>query len=201
MFEYLRQIWRRATSHLLLFYLVSIGHNTIDSVCYSYVVDIDLSADEQRLVTYAQDAVTKYNSMRHSRGGIDTLYAFVLSDTGRIFDGASFEPDIAHSTFCGERCAVANMVLNESYEAKIKTIVIADPVPSIQDRNTPPCGTCRHVIHQFATPDTTVLSVQYIRQKEDWTFPKVEKWTIDALYPHPYEPEKGLWDDWTGPRV
>jgi cytidine deaminase len=164
------------------------------------LMDIDLSADEQRLIRYAHDAVMKYNTIRHSRGGIDTLYSFLLSDSGRIFDGASFEPNIAHSTFCGERCAIANMVLNESYEAKIKTIVIADPVPSIQDRSTSPCGTCRHVIHQFATPDTTVLSVQYIQQKDDWAFPSVEKWTIDELYPHPYEPMKGLWDGWTDPR-
>jgi cytidine deaminase len=158
------------------------------------VMNTDLSADEQRLLTYAQDAVTRYNSMRHGRGGIDTLYSFLLSDGDQIFDGAAFEPNIAHSTFCGERCAIANMVLQESYEAKIRTIVIADPVPSIQNRSTPPCGTCRHVIHQFATTDTTVLSVQYIQQQDGWEFLKVEKWTIDELYPHPYEPVKGLWD-------
>lgn len=164
-------------------------------------MDIDFSADEQRLIAHAQDAVTKYNSIRHSRGGIDTLYSFLLSDSGQMFDGAAFEPNIAHSTFCGERCAIANMVLVESYEAKIKTIIIADPVPSIQDPSTPPCGTCRHVIHQFATSDTTVLSMQYIQLKADWTFPKIEKWAIAELYPYPYEPVRGLWAGWTDPRV
>ena len=143
---------------------------------------------------YAQKAVEKYNRMRHSKGGVDTLYSFLMSDSNNIYDGACFEPNIAQATICGERHAIANMISQEAYAATIKHIVIADPVPEIQEKSTPPCGTCRHLIWQFGTPETSVICMQYIQQKNNWIFPKMEKFLIKELYPHPYEPAEGLWD-------
>src|SRR5919206_465344 len=89
---------------------------------------LDLNSEEKRLIDYAKGAIVKYNKIRHANGGIDTLYSFLLSDSGKIHDGACYEPDIAHATVCGERHAIANMILQESYKAKIKNIVVADPV-------------------------------------------------------------------------
>ena len=160
----------------------------------------ELTTEEKRLVEYAEKAIAQYNRMRHSNGGIDTLYAFLISDSGQIYDGASFEPNIAHSNFCAERCAIASMVLKESYKAKIKSIVVADPVPEIQGKCTPPCGTCRHVIWQFRTPETTVISMQYIQRANDWIFPRMEKLLITELYPYPYDPIEGLWENWKAPK-
>src|SRR3989344_2849765 len=124
-----------------------------------------LTPSEKKLVVHAKRAIVKHNKLRHKRGGIDTLYAFVLSDRGKIHDGACLETNISHATVCGERHAIANMVLAESYKAKIKSIVIADPVPSVQKRSAPPCGTCRHLIWEFGTPATTVFLMQYIQKK------------------------------------
>jgi cytidine deaminase len=157
---------------------------------------MDLTAEEQALVEYSKDAIIRYNTVRHANGGIDTLYSFLLSDSGKIHDGASFEPIIAHATVCGERCAIANMVLQESYKAKITSIVVADPVPDVQNACRPPCGTCRHLIWSYGSPETTVILVQYIQGKSDWSFPIVEKYTIGDFYPHPHESVKGLWDNW-----
>ena len=159
-------------------------------------MNLNLTPDEKRLVEYSQEAIVKYNKIRHANGGIDTLYAFVLSDKGKIYDGASYEPNIAHASVCGERCAIANMVLQESYKAKIKSIVVADPVPEVQEYGTPPCGTCRHLIWSHGVPETTVILMQYIQGKEGWTFPKLEKYTIKDFYPLPYEPKDGIWDNW-----
>ncbi|GHO98122.1 hypothetical protein KSF_081700 [Reticulibacter mediterranei] len=145
------------------------------------------------MIEHAKQAIIKYNMMRHARGGIDTLYAFALSDSGHIHDGASYEPNIAHATVCGERHAIANMILQESYAAKIKSIIVADPVPEVQKHGTPPCGTCRHLIWSQGSPDTTVLLLQYIQEKNGWTFPKLEKYTIKDIYPLPYEPDEHLW--------
>jgi len=156
----------------------------------------DLPPDEVQLVEYSKGAVVKYNKIRHAHGGIDTLYAFLLSDSGKIYDGASYEPNIAHASVCGERCAIANMVLQESYQAKIKSIVVADPVPEVQKNGTPPCGTCRHLIWYHGTQETTVMLMQYIQGREGWSFPRLEKYGIKDLYPHPYEPREGLWDHW-----
>ena len=137
--------------------------------------------------------------MRHQKGGIDTLYSFLLSDSGRIHDGACFEPSLSHAAVCGERHAIANMVLIESYEARIKSIVVADPVPRLQKHSTPPCGTCRHLIWQFGGPTTTVILLQYIQGKRTWTFAKMEKYMIKDLYPRPYEPVEGIWDGYQAP--
>ncbi|HMD85927.1 MAG TPA: hypothetical protein VKO18_14625 [Terriglobia bacterium] len=159
-------------------------------------MDIVLTPNEQKLVDYAKEAIVAYNKMRRERGGVDTLYSFLMSDSGKIYEGLCFEPNIAHATVCGERHAIQNMVLKESYKAKIETILVADPVPEVQENGTPPCGTCRHLIWQFGKPDATVILMQYIQRKKRWGFPKMVKYTIKELYPHPYEPVEGLWDGW-----
>ena len=99
-----------------------------------------MTADEIKLVEYSKKAIVKYNKIRHANAGIDTLYAFLLSEAGKIYDGASFEPDIPHASICGERCAIANMVLRESYKARVKSIVVADPVPKVLEKSTPLAG-------------------------------------------------------------
>jgi len=93
---------------------------------------IQLSPDEQKLVEHAKKAIVKYNTMRHKKGSVDTLYSFLMSDSGKIHNGACLESNIAHASVCGERHAIANMVLNEAYKAKIKHIVVADPVPEVK---------------------------------------------------------------------
>ena len=84
---------------------------------------IQLTKDEKKLVEYAKTAVVRYNKKRHSTGGIDTLYAFVMPDSGKIYDGACLESTISTGVICGERHAIANMILQETYNAKIKSIV------------------------------------------------------------------------------
>jgi cytidine deaminase len=144
-------------------------------------MDIELTKNEQKLVEHAKEAVVKYNKQRHEKGGIDTLYSFLLSESGNIYDGACFEPNISHATVCGERHAIANLVMNEAYNSKIVSIVVADPVPRVQEKSSPPCGTCRHLIWQFGKPDTSVILMQYIQEKDGWTFPKMEKLTMKDL--------------------
>jgi cytidine deaminase len=157
---------------------------------------MDFTSEEQRLIEYAKEAIVEYNKIRHARGGIDTLYAFLLSDSGKIHDGACYESSLTHATVCGERHAIANMILQESYAARINSIVVADPVPEIQEHSRPPCGTCRHLIWSHGTPETTVILMQYIQRKEGWTFPKLEKYTIKDFYSLPFEEKEGLWDNW-----
>ena len=157
-------------------------------------MDIKLNPDEEKLVEYAKKKIVEYNIMRHKKRGIDTLYSFVLSDSGKIHDGACFESDIAQATICGERQAIANMIMGEGYGTRIKSIVVADPVPEIQEKSTPPCGTCRQIIWQFGTIDTSVICMQYIQEKDNsWIFPKFDRYLIKELFPHPYEPKEGLW--------
>ncbi|MBI4015423.1 MAG: hypothetical protein HY362_01760 [Candidatus Aenigmarchaeota archaeon] len=152
---------------------------------------IVFTKEEQRIIEHAKKAVVAYNKRRKAKGGIDTIYAFVMSDIGNIYDGACLETGIGSGSVCAERHAIANMVLEETYKAKLK-IVVVDPVPKIQKVSTTPCGTCRHVIWERGTQNTAIICIQYIRQKTGWIFPKIEKHTIKELYPHPYTPVK--WD-------
>lgn len=52
------------------------------------LMEMDLTSEEKRLVEYSKEAIAKYNKIRHANGGIDTLYSFLLSDSGTIHDGA-----------------------------------------------------------------------------------------------------------------
>lgn len=144
---------------------------------------------EKKLIEHAKKSIVKYNKRRKAAGGVDTIYSFVMSAGGKIYEGACLET--AQGSVCAERHAIANMVLGETYKAKIKHIAVADPVPRKQAESTTPCGMCRHVIWERG-PDATVICIQYIRQKNGWTFPKVEKHAIKQLYPHPYTQVK--WD-------
>lgn len=153
---------------------------------------IQLTSEEQKLVDYAKKAVVKYNKQRHAKGGIDTIYAFVLSDSGKIYDGACLESTISAGV-CAERIAIGSMFTNETYSSKIVSVVILDPVPEPQEYSTNPCGLCRHVIWEYGTHKTTIICGQYIQLKNGWKFvPKMEKYTTNQLYPKPYKIVK--WD-------
>lgn len=154
---------------------------------------IRLTKDEQKLVDYAKEAIVKYNKQRKAKGGIDTIYAFVLSDSGKIYDGACLESTIGSARVCAERLAIGIMFLKETYKSKIRSVVTFDPVPEKQEYSSTPCGTCRHTIWEYGTPNTTIICGQYIQRKNGWEFlPKMEKYTIKELYPKAYKMVK--WD-------
>ena len=161
-------------------------------LAYNCFMEIQLTEEEQKLVEYSKESIIKYNKIRHAKGDIDTLYAFLISESGKVYDGAALEPSIV----CAEKHAIASLTLQESHKAKIKSIVIAAPVPEIQIMGTPPCVACREAIWNHGISETAIILVQYIQSKTDWTFPKIEKYVIKDFYPLPYEPISGLWDNW-----
>lgn len=61
-----------------------------------------MTADEIKLVEYSKKAIVKYNKIRHANAGIDTLYVFLLSEAGKVYDGASFKP--SHNAFARGVC-------------------------------------------------------------------------------------------------
>jgi cytidine deaminase len=151
-----------------------------------------LSKDERKLVDYAKKAIVEYNKQRHAKGEVDTIYAFVLSDSGKIYEGACLESAISAGV-CAERVAIGNMFLKETYKSKIKCVVTFDPVPEKQEYSSTPCGACRHVIWEHGNQNTTVICGQYVQRKSGWEFlPEMEKYTIEELYPKPYKMVK--WD-------
>jgi cytidine deaminase len=151
---------------------------------------IQLTKDEQRLVNHAKESLVRYNKQRNAKGQLATIYAFVLSDSGKIYDGACLESNIS-AGICAERAAIACMFTKETYSSKIACIVTLAPVPEQQEYSTTPCGVCRHVIWQYGSSKTTIICGQYIQRKNGWEFlPKMEKYTIAELYPKPFKEVK-----------
>ena len=62
------------------------------------LMDNELTPDELRLVEHAKAAIVRYNQIRHANGGIDTLYSFLLSERGNLYDGASFEAHVPYAS-------------------------------------------------------------------------------------------------------
>ena len=153
---------------------------------------IELSKDERKLVDYSKKAVVRYNKQRHAKRGIDTIYAFVLSNSGKVYDGACLESTISASV-CAERAAIANMFTKETYSSEILCVVTFDPVPKKQEYSSTPCGLCRHVTWEHGNAKTPIICGQYIQRKGAWEFvPEMEKYKPEELYPKPYKMVK--WD-------
>lgn len=148
---------------------------------------VAFSSDEKKLIGYARSKVLQYCKLRKSKGFYDLFYSFVLSDSGKIYGGVASESKQPQAGFCAERHAIANMLLAETEKAKIVSILVAGPVPKKSKESATPCGICRIRIHEFSTSKTSVLCSDFIRKEKGWfVFPKVDKYTITELYPHPY---------------
>jgi cytidine deaminase len=149
---------------------------------------IRLTKEERKLIDHAKKMVVKYNNQRNARGELATIYAFVLSDSGKIYEGACMESTIGSGRVCAERVAISSMFTKETYASKIACVVTFDPVPEPQEYGSTPCGTCRHIIWEYGNSKTTIICGQYMQAKNGWKFvPKMEKYSTTQLYPKPYK--------------
>lgn len=143
--------------------------------------------EEKDLIEYAKKRVFELCKLRKSKEFHDTLYAFVLSESGKIYGGVPLECFQPNGSCCAERIALANMRLAETEKAKAVCILISDPAPNKKIKATMPCGTCRSVFTEFAKEDATVLCTSFIRKKDNWEiFARIDKYKARELYPHPY---------------
>ena len=75
---------------------------------------------------------------------------------GGIFTGCNVENASYGLTICAERNAIFQAVAQEGPDMKIATLAVV-----CVGQEFPPCGACRQVIAEFATPKTTVCFLQY----------------------------------------
>lgn len=155
---------------------------------------MSFTESEQRLVKYAREKIKEYSQKRRKKGLYDKIFAFALSESGHIYDGMCVELNVPQFNLCAEKLAIGNMVLREGEKTELKSLLVAEPVPDSSEEITgAPCGSCRHLIFEYGGADTTVLCSEFIRKDEGWKFfPKIKKYKITELYPHPYEPT--TWD-------
>lgn len=149
----------------------------------------DFTDEEENLIEYARSRILEYCRMRKEKGLHDKIFAFALSESGEIYEGITFDSNQPQYDICAEKHALANMAKEETEKANLKSILVAGPVPRDNKRCTKPCGSCRHVIHENATEETSVICTCFVRKKDDWEmFPDFEKFNVDELYPNPFEP-------------
>jgi len=155
---------------------------------------VDLTKNEEEIVEYARERIMEHAKKRWENGLHDVLYAFVLSESGEIYEGKPFESSQPSFNFCAERHAINQMQFEETEESKIEAVLVAGPVPDKDHKGTMPCGACRHAINEFGDKNTTVIATNFIRREGgEWNiFPKIQKFPISELYPEAYEPVE--WD-------
>lgn len=154
----------------------------------------ELTREEEKLVDNAKKRILEHARSRKESGLYDVLYAFVLSESGEIYEGKPFESNQPSFNFCAERHAINAMQFEETEETTIKSILVAGPVPDEGASSTMPCGACRHAINEFGDKHTTVLVSKFIREEDVWSlFSEIEKYNIEELYPKAYEPVE--WED------
>lgn len=75
----------------------------------------------------------------------------LITNSGSLFTGCNVENASYGLTICAERNAVFHAVAEEGPGMKIATLAVI-----ALGQAFPPCGACRQVIAEFATPETRV---------------------------------------------
>lgn len=76
--------------------------------------------------------------------------AAVLMDNGKIYNGCNVENASYGGTICAERTAIFKAISDGAKKIKEVMVVSSEKDP------WPPCGFCRQVISEFASPETKI---------------------------------------------
>jgi cytidine deaminase len=98
--------------------------------------------------------------------------AAVKTEAGKVYTGCNVESASYGLTVCAERVAIWK-ALSEGERKFTELAVVADT-----ETLTPPCGTCRQIIHEFCGDATIVLA--NLRGE-------TETCTIDKLLPRAFD--------------
>lgn len=90
--------------------------------------------------------------------------AALNASDGSVHIGCNVENRSYGLTICAERHAVGAMVAARGQDARIDLVVVAtDASPP-----APPCGACREVLQELASPGCRVVSVNLTGERRDW---------------------------------
>jgi len=115
-----------------------------------------LSESENDLIAIATEArlrsVAPFSSFK--------VGAALRTKEGKVFTGCNVESASYGLTVCAERVAIWK-ALSEGERDFTNLVIVADT-----EQLTPPCGTCRQIIWEFAKPATIVLANLRGQQEE-----------------------------------
>lgn len=107
-----------------------------------------MSLDRERLMAAAREAA-RFSYSPYSRFRVG---AALLTDDGAVVTGANVENRSYGLTICAERSAVVQAVSRGC--RRIAAVAVYTPDCG---QPVPPCGACRQVLSEFASPDAPVL--------------------------------------------
>ena len=87
-----------------------------------------------------------------------TVGAALLTKSGKLYTGCNIENVAFGPTVCAERVAVFKAV--SEGEVEFKMLAVVGGKNGIVEGVTSPCGVCRQVLSEFASPDLPVLFVK-----------------------------------------
>lgn len=131
---------------------------------------VDLPGEERTLTLLRERALAAmeraYAPYSRFRVG-----AALLASDGSISEGCNVENAASPAGLCAERAAVAAAVTrgNRSFDV----VFIATEA----DEPTPPCGTCRQVLHEFSPRMLVIAATRDGREA---------RWTLDELLPNAF---------------
>ncbi|ODN43647.1 cytidine deaminase [Piscirickettsia litoralis] len=96
----------------------------------------------QHAITAANRAYSPYSEAK--------VGSAVLTTNDQIYSGCNIENSSFGATICAERSAIAQMISKQG-KAHIDKVYIYTRA------GWPPCGLCRQVISEFATPSTEII--------------------------------------------
>jgi cytidine deaminase len=99
--------------------------------------------------------------------------AALKTNAGKIYTGCNVESASYGLTVCAERVAIWK-ALSEGEREFTELAIVAD-----SGQLTPPCGTCRQIIHEFC-PDATIIMANLNGETEECC-------TIDKLLPRAFD--------------
>lgn len=110
------------------------------------------TADDERLLAAARRAAERaYCNYSHFPVG-----AAVVTDDDRTFDGCNVENASYGLTICAERVAVFTAIAAGARRIRRLAVSCRKGDPA-RPNSLMPCGACRQVMAEFATPDLVVL--------------------------------------------
>ncbi len=87
-----------------------------------------------------------------------TVGAALLTKSGKLYTGCNIENSAFGPTVCAERVAVFKAV--SEGEVEFEMLAVVGGKNGIVEGVTSPCGVCRQVLSEFASPDLPVLFVK-----------------------------------------
>jgi len=117
---------------------------------------------KDKMKTMARDAM----AFAYSPYSTKRIGSSILLSNGQVYSGCNIENASYGGTVCAERVAIWKAYSENQSDVKISAVVVA----SDEEQPWPPCGFCRQVLAEFATPETEVTLVNLNGTEKDYKF-------------------------------